>query len=344
MTEPRAALADPKGGLPAELAVGHEFEHGADQIRPGQFRALGWALGLNGALLIIEIAGGLVFDSLALLADAAHLVSDVAGLGIALGALTLTARPVSIRHSFGLGRAEVLAAQISALLLLVAGGWILFEGVERFRDPVPVDGAGLAVVATFGLAVNLSSALMVRRAQGESLNMRASFAHLATDAAGSLGAIVAGLLILGWDWLRADSVIAIATAVLVLWAVWGLLRDTTHVLMEGTPRGMDVEAVCKAMLDIDGVVDVHHLHLWNLASDVPALSAHVVAAGEPTLRDAQGTADRIRATLDEKFGLTHLTLELECASLTEAVPASPGDDPGDPPQGTRQPTGRCGPP
>ncbi len=133
-------------------------------------------------------------------------------------------------------------------------------------------------------------------------------------------------------------------ALLVLWAGWRLLRDTTHVLMEGTPRGMDVDTVCKAMLDIEGVVDVHHLHLWNLAADVPALSAHVVAAGEPTLRDAQGTADRIRATLGEQFGLTHLTLKLECTSLTEAVPTTPCDDPEDPPQAARQPTGRGGPP
>jgi len=133
----------PKVGCPPNWR-GHEFEQVADQIRPSQVRALVWALCLNGALLIIELAGALVFGPLALLADAAHLVSDVAGLDIALGALTLTARPVSIRHSFGLGRAEVLAAQISALLLLAAGGWILFEGMKRFRDPVPVDGAGLA--------------------------------------------------------------------------------------------------------------------------------------------------------------------------------------------------------
>ena len=146
--------------------VGHAFEHGGDLGRPGQRRALGWALGVNIALLVVEVAGGIVFGSLALLADAAHLVSDVAWLGIALGALVLTARPVSARHSFGFARAEVMAAQVSALLLLGAGVWILFEGVTRLGVPVPVQGAGLAAVATLGLVVNAGSAVVIHLAQG----------------------------------------------------------------------------------------------------------------------------------------------------------------------------------
>ena len=289
----------------------HAYEHGGDIARPGQRRALGWALGVNIALLVAEVAGGIMFGSLALLADAAHLVSDVAGLGIALGALLLTARPVSTRHSFGFARAEVMAAQVSALLLLGAGVWILIEAVSRLGEPVAVQGGGLAVVATLGLVVNAGSAIVVHRAEGESLNMRASFVHLATDAAGSLGAIIAGLVIVGWGWSRADSVVSIATAVLVLWTGWGLLRESTHVLMEGTPRGLDPEKVTAAIAGVPGVLDVHHLHLWNLASDVPAASAHVVLSGQPTLREAQRTADDVRATLAEEFTLTNVTLELE---------------------------------
>ena len=306
--------------------TGHEFEHGADAGRHGQRKALGWALGLNGVLLLVEVAGGIAFGSLALLADAVHLVSDVAGLAIALGAVILTARPVSIRHSFGFARAEVLAAQVSAVLLIVAGAWILFESVNRLRDPVPVEGAGLAAVATLGLAVNLGSAALVHRAQGESLNMRASFLHLATDAVGSLGALLAGLVILVWGLDRADSLVSMATALLVLWAGWGLLRDTTHVLMEGTPRGMDADAVRVAILEVGGVADVHHLHLWNLASDVPTLAAHVVVTGEPTLRAAQDTAEDVRAALTEHFGITHMTIELEC----DATKLAPGPDVTDP--------------
>lgn len=324
MTRPRAnsRAAMLNTGLDAGRAVEHEFEHGSESARHDQRRALGWALGLNGALLVVEVTGGIAFGSLALIADAAHLVSDVTGLAIALGALILMARPVSIRHSFGFARAEVLAAQINALLLLVAGGWILAEAVTRFRHPVPVEGVGLVVVASVGLLVNLGSALVVRRAAGQSLNMRVSFVHLATDAAGSLGAMTAGLLIVGWGWLRADPLVSMVTAVLVLGAAWRLLRDTTHVLMEGTPRGIDVERVRAAMLEIDGVADVHHLHMWNLASDVPALSAHVVVTGNPTLRDSQRIAEQVRGTLNDQFAFTHMTIQLECTPLADAPPCS----------------------
>lgn len=302
----------------------HAFEHGGDIARPGQRRALGWALGVNIALLVAELIGGFVFGSLALLAEAAHLVSDVAGLGIALLALVLTARPISAKHSFGFARAEVMAALVSALLLLAAGVWILFEGVSRLSDPTPVNGGGLAAVAALGLVVNGGSAIVLHRAQGESLNMKASFVHLATDAAGSLAAVVAGLAILGWGWMRADSVASIATAVLVLWTGWGLLRDSTHVLMEGTPRNLDLGGVVTAIEEVATVAEVHHVHLWNLASDVPALSAHVGLSGAPTLRQAQQTAEAIRTALADGFSLTNVTLELEDAESPDA-PDNPLD-------------------
>ena len=291
--------------------LAHAIEHGTDIGRPGQRPALGWALGVNTALLVVEIAGGIVFGSLALLADAAHLVSDVAGLGIAMGALVLTARPVSARHSFGFARAEVMAAQVSAVLLLGAGVWILLEGVGRLGDPVPVQGAGLAAVATLGLLVNAGSAVAIHRAQGQSLNMRASFVHLATDAAGSLGALLAGLAIWAWGWASADTIVSMATAGLVLWTGWGLLRESTHVLMEGVPRGLDPATVLAAIRQVDGVVEAHHLHLWNLASDVSAASAHIVLSGQPTLHQAQQTGAQVKAALAEHFALTNVTLELE---------------------------------
>ena len=291
--------------------VGHAFEHGGDIARPGQRKALGWALGVNVALLVAEVVGGLVFGSLALLADAAHLVSDVAGLGIALGALILTARPVTARHSFGFARAEVMAAQVSALLLIGAGVWILIESLTRLADPVPVNGGGVAAIATLGLLVNGGSAIVVHRAQGESLNMRASFVHLATDAAGSLAAVLAGLAILAWGWSRADSVASIATAALVLWTGWRLLRESTHVLMEGTPRGLSADRIAGVIRRVPGVAGVHHLHVWSLASDVPALSAHVTVLGELTLREAQAVGAAVRSTLADALDITNATLELE---------------------------------
>jgi cobalt-zinc-cadmium efflux system protein len=309
---------------PPGQVLAHAFEHGGDIGRPGQRAALGWALGVNTALLFVEIAGGIVFGSLALLADAAHLVSDVAGLGIALGALVLTTRPVSARHTFGFARAEVMAAQVSAVLLLGAGAWILVEGMTRFGDPVPVQGAGLAAVATLGLLVNAGSAVVIHRTQGKSLNMRASFVHLATDAAGSMGALLAGLAIWAWGWASADTIVSMATAALVLWTGWGLLREATHVLMEGVPRSLDSETVLAAIEQVEQVVDVHHLHLWNLASDVPAASAHIVLAGQPTLRQAQHVAGQVKAVLAERFALTNVTLEVEESEpVGNALPPGP---------------------
>jgi len=303
-----------------EPESGHAVKHRPDPARVGQRRALGWALAINVALLGVEVVGGIVFDSLALLADAAHLVSDVAGLGIALGALVLAARPGNSQHSFGFSRAEVLGAQVSALMLLAAGGWIVVQAVSRLRDPVDVAGRGLVAVATVALLANAGSALIVHRSQGKSLNMRASFVHLATDAAGTLGAILAGLLIIAWGWMRADAVASLATAGLVLTAGWGLLRETTHVLMEGSPRGLDPDTISAAMRDVEGVKDVHHLHLWNLASDVPALSAHVVLEGEPSLRESQGIADQVRVRLQSKFAIANVTLQCEIGAI-----ASPSD-------------------
>ena len=323
-------MTDPSSG-------GHAFTHQADKPRDAQRRALGWALAVNVGLLVVESLGGWVFHSLALFADAAHLVSDVAGLGIALLALVLVARPASVRHSFGFARAEVLAAQASMLLLLITGGWILVTAIERVRQPVAVNGVGLAAVAAIGFAVNLSSSLIVHRAQGRSLNMRASFVHLATDAVGSVGAVAAGLLIVTLGWDRADPIVSLATAGLVLWAGWGLLRDTTHVLMEGAPRTLDPDTIREAMLCIGQVVDVHHIHVWNLASDVPALSAHLVVAGDPTLRDAQEVADDVKTTLAGQFALTNVTLELECGPAAEGTAGRHRGD-----QGTSADSGGAG--
>lgn len=189
-------------------------------------------------------------------------------------------------------------------------------------------GGGLVAIATLGLLVNAGSALVVHRAQGESLNMRASFAHLATDAVGSLGAIITGVLILGWGWMRADAVASTITALLVLVAGWGLLRETTHVLMEGSPRGLDLALIRAGMLSVDGITDVHHLHLWNLASDVPALSAHIVLDGEPTLREAQNTTDQVRAALEQQFAIANVTLESECgAARGRSEPGAAPDRP-----------------
>lgn len=308
---------------PSGRGDAHQHRHSGDAREAGhsqgvsramQRRALWLALAANGGFLIAEVVGGFVFRSLALLADAAHMLSDVAGLAIALIAQRLIDRPATARHSFGLQRAEVLGAQANGLTLVAVAGWIVFEAVRRIGEPADVVGGGLLVVALLGLGVNVGSAVLLARAQGRSLNMRGAFIHMVVDAAGSVAAVSAGLAVIIWkaDWV--DPFMSIAIAVLVLWSAWGLLRDTAQVLLEGTPRGMDPAGVEAAIAADEDVEAVHHLHLWNLASDVPALSAHVVLRGEVTLHEAQASGDRLKSLLDDRFGIAHVTLELECHS------------------------------
>jgi cobalt-zinc-cadmium efflux system protein len=280
--------------------------------RRGQARALRLALIVNGIFLIAEIVGGLVFHSLALLADAAHMFSDVAALTIALIAQRLIERPPSSRHTYGLQRAEVLAAQVNGLILVGAFIWIVIESIGRLNDPSEVQGGGLLLVATLGLLVNLGSAAALWRSRGSSLNMRGALLHMMMDAAGSVGAMAAAGAVLLWDADRADPIISLVLAGLVLWSAIHLIRETTHVLLEGVPRGIDTDAVQDAIAGDPAVEEVHHLHVWNIASDTPALSAHVVVADEERLHEAQLHADRIKTMLHERFGIDHSTLELEC--------------------------------
>lgn len=303
--------------------MSHHHDHGHDHggtttdsspaARERQRRALWWSLGANAAFMVVEALGGLAFSSLALLADAAHMLSDVAGLAIALVAQQLATRRATTRHTYGLQRAEVLGAQVNGLLLVAMAGWIMVEAVRRIGAPADVQGGGVLVVATLGLLVNVGSAVLLARAQGTSLNMRGAYLHMVLDAAGSVAAMVAAIAIIGWDATWVDPVVSIGISLLVLWSAWGLLRDTAQVLLEGTPRGMDPTDVEQAILADAAVEAVHHLHLWNLASDVPALSAHVVLEGDDvTLHDAQASGDRLKALLDDRFGIEHATLELEC--------------------------------
>jgi cobalt-zinc-cadmium efflux system protein len=291
---------------------GHADPAHSHVTRSTQRRALWISLVANGVFMVVEFFGGLVFQSLALIADAAHMLSDVAGLSVALVAQHLVDRRATARHSYGLQRAEVLGAQANGLALLVVAAWVIYEAVRRIGDPADVAGGGLLVVATIGLVVNVVSAVLLARAQGRSLNMRGAFVHMTMDAAGSVAAMVAGISVVVWnaDWV--DPVASILIAVLVLWSAWGLLRDTAHVLLEGTPRGLDPASVEATLAADDEVEAVHHLHLWNLASDVPAMSAHVVLRGEVSLHDAQTSGDRLKALLERRFGITHTTLELEC--------------------------------
>lgn len=262
--------------------------------------------------MVVEIVGGVAFDSLALLADAAHMATDVAGLAIALVAQSLMLRPASARRTFGLRRAEALGGLANGVLILATTGWIFYEAAGRIGDPHDVGGAGVLVVAFVGLLINLGSAWMLARAPGRDLNLRGALVHMLSDAAGSVGVMVAGIgvLTVGADWL--DPVMSIVIGVLVAWAAWGLLRDALNVLLEGAPRHLDVGEVEAALAAGGDVEAVHHLHVWEIGSDLPALSAHVVLAEAGTLHEAQERGDQLKVMLAERFGIEHVTLELEC--------------------------------
>ena len=274
--------------------------------------------------MVVEVVGGLVFGSLALLADAAHMASDVFGLAVALGAQHLAARPASARHTYGFQRAEVLGALLNGSAVLGVAVWIVLEAFRRLDSAPEVVGPGLLAVAVMGLLVNLGSAVLLRRVQGRSLNMQAAFLHMVADGAGSVGAIVAGLAVTVWDARWADPAVSIAIALLLVWSTWGLLRATVQVLLEAAPRGIDATAVESALASQDGVESVHHLHVWSLASDTPALSVHVVLAGEVSLHEAQRAGDRLKSMLVERFGIEHVTLELECHACEPDVVATAG--------------------
>ena len=275
-------------------------------------------------LLVAEAIAGFLFGSLALLADAAHQLSDVAGLAIALVAHRLTDKPASTRHSFGLQRAEVLGAQANGLLLLVSAVVIVVEALRRLGEPTDVVGAGVVTVAAISLLVNAGSAWWLSRVRGRSLNVGGAMIHLFADAAGSVAALVAGAAVVlgGLDVL--DPIMAVLIVVLVLWSAWGLLRDTYHVLMEGAPPGVDVTDVTDTLRTHHAVSSVHHLHLWMLASDMPALSAHVVLEGRVNLHQAQNHGDELKRLLAAEHGIDHATLELECHDCDPADSAHQG--------------------
>ena len=285
-------------------AHGHDHAH-APHARTGRLAAV---LALTFAFLLIEVAAGFLTGSLALLADAGHMLTDAAGLVLALLAAKLAERPASPRRTFGYHRAEVLAALTNAVLLFGVAGYILVEAVERFREPQAVPGGTVLLVASVGLAVNLVGAVLLRRGADTSLNLRGAYNEVVADAFSSIGVIVGALVMKLTGWSRLDTVVAVAIAVFVLPRTWGLLRETLHVLLEGAPREVDIQALRTAMEGVPGVKTVHDLHVWTLTSGVHALSAHAILQDGATHGQVLGD---LRTRVTGGFPITHVTVQLE---------------------------------
>lgn len=275
-------------------------------------RALIIALVLNSAFGLVELIGGIVFDSLALIADAVHQFSDIVALAVALGALVMAARPPTARNTYGWRRAEVIAALGNGVALLGISVWIVIEALQRFGTPDQANGTAMIILGAAGLIVNACSAAVVLRVSGANLNLRAAVLHLGSDALGSLGAMLAGVLIVAFGSEWADPAASILIALLIVVATVQLVRDATRVLLEAAPRGIDSDAVRTTLQADPGVREVHHLHLWSIGSEDAALSAHVVLEDAETLHEAQVQGDRLKVLLAERFAIDHVTLELEC--------------------------------
>ncbi len=289
----------------------HSHEH---LHRPeGDRRLLGWALALIAALMVGELVTGILAGSLALLADAGHLISDVAALAFALIAAAMAARPARGRWTYGFRRMEILAAQVNGLALLLVGVWIVYGAVRRLVSPQDVRGGVVLVVALCGIAVNLAATSLLARASRESLNIRGAFLHVATDLAAFVGTAVAGALILVTGWNRLDPIAGLLIASLMFWAAFGLLRDTTQIFLEGSPAGIDPVEVGRAIVETPEVREVHDLHIWTVSDGFPVVSAHVlVAAGA----DCHALRRTLEGMLAEHFGLDHSTLQVEHAPGT----------------------------
>jgi len=265
-------------------------------------------LTLAAVYMIAEVIGGLWAQSLALLADAGHMLSDVAALALSLGALWIAERPPTPQRTYGYYRMEILAALVNAVLLVIVAIFIFIEAVERLRDPVVVQGWVVIWIATGGLLMNLIGLWILHGGRDESLNIRGAWLHVLSDALGSVGAIAAGLLVWLFGWYWADAALSMVIGLLVIFASWNLLKEAVSVLMEHAPGGIDVDQVRDLIRGTPGVLAVHDLHVWAITSGMSALSAHVIIAD---LHLQQALLKELRDELRQHFGIDHITIQIE---------------------------------
>jgi cobalt-zinc-cadmium efflux system protein len=283
--------------------------HGRDHARDDRGeRPLTGAIALTGTIFVAELAGGWWTGSLALMADATHMAVDLLGLGLSLFAALLSRMPADPKRTYGYRRVEVLAALGNAIALMVATGFILREAYGRWSFPTPVAAGPMTAVAALGLLCNLASAAMLWNASRGNLNLRGALLHVLADAAGSVGALLAGLIIWKTRWYQADALVSIAICFGIVFTAFWLLRDSVHILLEGAPPHLDLEEVRSALSGLDGVREVHDLHLWSLTRGQEAMSGHVVVVPG---RDAADVLKAGRDLLRERFGLEHVTLQIE---------------------------------
>lgn len=292
------------------------MEHGHHH-HSGSTRMLTYALVITASFALVEVVGGVLSGSLALLGDAGHMFTDVLALGLSLGAALMAGRRPTERHTFGFLRAEILVALVNGIALVGISLLVVHEALGRLSDPVPVDADLMLVVAVAGMVANLMGMTLLHRGSKENLNVRGAFLHMMGDLLSSFGVIAAALLIRFFGWQEADALIGLAIAAIIMVGAYRLISQSVSILLEAVPRHIELKEVEKAMTSVDGVIMVHDLHVWTLSSGVYALSGHVVvndqqvSACSPVLRE-------LERTLEERFHIGHVTIQIE----TETCPAN----------------------
>jgi cobalt-zinc-cadmium efflux system protein len=281
------------------------------------------AFAVTAGILVAELVGGILTNSLALLADAGHMASDIGALGLALVAILLASRPASGRRTYGFHRAEVLAALASSLSLIAIAGYVFWEASQRFADPPSVQSGPMLGIAAVGLGANIVSITVLSRHAGSGLNVRAAFLHVVGDAAASVGVIVAGIVMLTTGWFIADPLISVFIGVLIVISSFRIIWETTQVLLEATPPGLSTSAIHQEMLATKGVLGIHDLHVWTVTSGFVSLSAHVET---DQAQDQHDVLVELRRLLARRFSIEHATIQLETSALHQELEACCGVD------------------
>jgi cobalt-zinc-cadmium efflux system protein len=295
----------------------HSHERATDR------RFLSAALTITTALLVVEVIGGIATGSLALIADGGHMASDVGALSLSLGALWLASRPATAGRTYGFHRAEILAAFVNSLALVLIALFVFWEAIQRIGDPPEVDAGPVLLIAILGAAANGTAAALLFSRSHHNLNLRSAMLHVGGDLLASIGVIIAALVILATGEYLADPLISIGIGVLILISSFRIIWETTQVLLEATPRGLSVDDVQRDMLGVPGVRSVHDLHVWTVTSGFISLSAHVEASAP---RDPHDILLDLRKLLSRNFGISHATLQLETAALHEELETCCGVD------------------
>lgn len=293
---------------------GHHHHHGE-----GQTEGRLWiSIILNLIITLAEFVGGLISGSLALLSDALHNLNDTASLGISLVARKISKRDANQNKTFGYQRAEIIGAFINLITLVIIALFLVKEGIERFYDPQPIDGLVMFVVAIIGLAGNVITALLLYRSSQENINIRSAYIHILSDALSSVGVIIAGFIILQYQLYVIDTILTLIIAGYILWQSYHMLRETINILMESTPSEIDIENIQKAMNQVPGVHDSHHVHVWRLDEQNILLESHIVI-DESDLREMENIKSSLKELLSSKFDIHHSTLEFEFEPCEEYV-------------------------